>query len=330
MPKTAGFKVVLAQDYTAQITQLINSAKKRIVIAAMTMRAGEVAGPILQAVVNAARRGINVHIVADVFCQHGSNRPDGISHSRFRHDCAQTRELLNEIHALGGTVDWVGRIGLNPYAGRMHCKATIIDDNVFSFGGVNFCDDGFRNIDYMLYVKDAAVANDVHNIVGNLPATNIEMPLNAANTLLYDGGRKGESLIYDRACELAGRARAVVYVSQMCPTGRLADVLKQAKATCYFNQPAKTGLKPSTLAQLWDNWRTGTINHYEGDAYVHAKCMLFELKDGTKAVLSGSHNFSWRGVTFGTKEIALLSTDPELWRKLQAIVYKVATDGGTR
>jgi hypothetical protein len=52
---------------------------------------------------------------------------------------------------------------------------------------------------------------------------------------------------------------------------------------------------------------------------------LFELKDGSKAVLSGSHNFSWRGVAFGTKEIALYSTDPNVWRRLQDVVYMVAT-----
>jgi hypothetical protein len=54
--------------------------------------------------------------------------------------------------------------------------------------------------------------------------------------------------------------------------------------------------------------------------------MLFELNDGSKVVLSGSHNFSWRGVAFGTKEIALQSSDPALWRRLHDVVFKVAAD----
>lgn len=330
MLQAARFDVVLARDYPAQLTQCISAAKKHIMVTAMTVRAGQETGPVLQACVNAARRGVPVRVVADVFCQHMANRPGTLGRRAFWRECADTRELLNEIHALGGTVDWVGGIGLNPYAGRMHCKATIIDDDVFSFGGINFCDDALANIDYMLHIKDPAIATNLYTILGNLPAANLEIPLGSANTLLYDGGKKGESLIYDRTCELAALSKRAVYISQMCPTGRLTGALRQAKSTCYFNQPAKTGFSVSTAAQLWDCWRTHTVNHYEGKAYIHAKCILFELKDGTKAVISGSHNFSWRGVAFGTKEVALYSRDSHLWRRLQNIIYKVAADTGTR
>lgn len=330
MPQAVGFDVVFAYDYAAQLAKLIPAAKKRIVIAAMVVRAGNVSTHLLQLCVDAARRGVAVHVVADVFCQHGSNRPNDISRHQFRQECAQTRELLNEMHALGGTVDWVGRIGLNPYAGRYHAKATIIDDDVFGFGGVNFCDDGFQNTDYMLHVKNKDVAARLYDVVGNAPTANLEVPLGQHDTLLYDGGQKGNSIIYDRACKLAAASKKVTFISQMCPTGRLADALKSTQSVCYFNQPTKTGFAPSALAQLWDNWRTGIHNHYEGDAYIHAKCILFELKDGSKAVLSGSHNFSWRGVAFGTKEITLQSSDPALWLKLQNLVYAVATDAGTR
>jgi len=49
---------------------------------------------------------------------------------------------------------------------------------------------------------------------------------------------------------------------------------------------------------------------------LHAKFMLFELKDGTKTLVSGSHNFSERGVRYGTQEIAIRSTDEKLWEQL--------------
>jgi cardiolipin synthase len=326
MPATAAPEVVLAPDYIPRILPLIQSAKKRITLAAMVVRAGPATEPVLHACIDAARRGVAVHVVADVFGQHDMHSLAGVSHKIFKQQCAQTRELLNEIHALGGTVDWVGRIGLNPYAGRYHCKATIIDDYVFSFGGINFCDDALGNIDYMVHVKNPGLAAKLSHTITSMPALDIEVAIDAKNSFLYDAGKKGDSIIYDRACQLAAVSKKVTYISQMCPSGKLADVLKTTQSVCYFNQPGKTGLGPSSLAQLWDTWRTKTVNHYEGDAYIHAKCMLFELNDGSKVVLSGSHNFSWRGVAFGTKEIALQSSDPALWRRLHDVVFKVAAD----
>ncbi|HKX73207.1 MAG TPA: phospholipase D-like domain-containing protein [Candidatus Saccharimonadales bacterium] len=329
------FAVLQAAEYYNEFLALIPKAKKRIVLSAMVVRSGPKTGKILQAMVSAARRNVKVHVLADVFCQHAMvSRPDYLSAEGFRHECAETRELLNEIHALGGTVDWVGRVGLNPYAGRYHAKVSIVDDHVFTFGGVNFCDDAFGNIDYMLYAKQAALADRLERLVADngkgFPPADLRVQLDAHATLLFDAGRKGESVIYSRATELAAAAKTVTYVSQMCPSGMLGQRIKQTAHTCYFTRPEQTGIRPDTLAQLWDGWRTGIKNQYEGDAYVHAKVILYELKDGTKAVLSGSHNFSYRGVAFGTKEIALESSDPELWRKLHDIVYAVATASGTR
>jgi phosphatidylserine/phosphatidylglycerophosphate/cardiolipin synthase-like enzyme len=334
MAKAVNFSVVMARDYYAQLLQLILSAKKRIVLAAMTVRAGPDSGRILRAITTAARRGVAVHVVADVFCQHAINRPNYLNRSGFRAECAETRELLNEIHALGGTVDWVGKMGLNPYAGRYHVKASVVDDHIFSFGGVNFCDDAFGNIDYMLYAKSASLANTLESLIisngQGLPALDSEMPIDARNTILFDAGTRGVSVIYARACELAAKAAKITYISQMCPSGRLGTLIKQTQYTCHFNRPEQTGWRPDSLAQYWDNWRTGIVNHYESEQYLHAKCILYELKDGTTAAISGSHNFSWRGVAFGTKEIALCSTDKDVWRAMQDVVYAVATASQTR
>lgn len=333
MSARAHFEVVLARDYYSRFLQLIPSAKHQIVLSAMTVRAGPLSGKILREMVAAARRGVAVHVLADVFCQHLVNRPNYLDRKGFKAECATTRELLNEIHALGGTVDWVGRMGLNPYAGRYHAKVSVVDEHVFSFGGVNFCDDAFGNIDYMLHAHDAALAAKLRRLIADngkgLPAADIELPVDTQDTILFDAGQRGVSIIYERACELAAKAAKITYISQMCPSGRLGELIKQTQNTCYFNRPSQTGVRPDSVAQYWDNWRTGLTNHYESEQYLHAKCILYELKDGTKAVISGSHNFSWRGVAFGTKEIALYSTNPETWRKMQDIAYVVATSGGT-
>lgn len=328
------FGVVTAQDYCEKLLRLIPRAKQRIVLSAMVVRAGQQTGQVLQEIAAAAERGVRVHILSDVFAQHKATRPDYLAQAGFRQECADTQQLFERIVAVGGKVSWVGKIGLNPYAGRYHAKVTVIDDDVLSFGGINFTDDSLNNVDYMLHVKDGSLATRLAKLVADnaagKPATDVQAKLTASHNLLFDAGNRKESIIYERACELAQQATRITYVSQMCPSGRLAEYIKRVPHTCYFNQPSRTGLRPDTLAQLWDGWRAGVTNHYEGAAYLHAKFILFELKDGTKACLSGSHNFSWRGVAFGTKEIALLSTDPALWRRMQDMVYKVATQARTR
>lgn len=328
------FSVLRPAEYYERFLHLVTSAKQRVVLSAMVVRSGPQTSVILRALIAAARRNVRVHVLADVFCQHGVSRPDYLTRGGFRHECAETRELLNEIHALGGTVDWVGRMGLNPYAGRYHAKVSIADDTVFSFGGVNFCDDSLSNIDYMLCATQKELADTLERLVADnakgLPPVDLEVALDTRSTLLFDAGHKGDSIIYRRACQLALAAKQVTYVSQMCPGGELGARIRQTGNTCYFTRPGQTGFRPDALAQLWDGWRVGLKNHYEGNEYIHAKLILYELKDGTKALLSGSHNFSYRGVAFGTKEIALESTDPELWRKLHDIVYTVATASGTR
>jgi hypothetical protein len=55
-------------------------------------------------------------------------------------------------------------------------------------------------------------------------------------------------------------------------------------------------------------------NSYTRPTYLHAKFILFELRDGTKALVAGSNNFNWDGVSYGTQEIALYSTDEALWQ----------------
>lgn len=328
-PKELAWDVVLAHDYCAALLELISKAQRRVVITAMVVRSGQHTGPVLRAAAEAAGRGVKVHILGDIYSQHGISRPSVISRHAFKSECLDTRRILANLQANGGRSTWVGRMGLNPYAHRYHAKMTVIDDHVYSFGGVNFSDDSMENIDYMLHTEDAALATKLQQLAASnadgLPAADLEVPLGKQNSLLFDAGTPGSSIIYDRACQLAAQSAKVTYVSQMYPSGRLGQLISHTQNTCYFNRPWQTGLRPDSLAQAWDGWRGGIPNHYTGSHYVHAKLILFELKDGTKAVLSGSHNFSKRGVTFGTKEIALYSTSPALWRKLQDVIYAVAT-----
>jgi hypothetical protein len=320
------FLVTETDNYYAQLLTKVRSAKHRVLIAAMAVRSSPLTAPILAEAAQAARRGVNVRIIADPYGLTPFARDTYTSASAFKVLVRQTREQLDAIRLNGGTIHWIGHIGINPFKGRYHPKITVVDNTTYSFGGINF--DGTHAIDYMLHAQDTTLAEQLWQLSGDnthgLPAQDVSLRLNLSNMLLFDAGIPGKSIIYERACSLTKDARKVYFISPLCPSGRLAELLKSTQSICYFNRPSQeSGF--TRLALAWDAWRTGVPNQYEGTADFHAKCMLFEMSDGAKVVLSGSNNFSWRGVAFGTKEIALQSTDPQLWKSLHDIVFKVAT-----
>jgi hypothetical protein len=226
--------------------------------------------------------------------------------------------LMNDDLRSGGVgVTYVGSVGLNPFARRMHCKVTLVDDEIFTFGGVNFSDDMFINSDYMLQMHDTILADRLYRLVRKIeadegPLPDLEELQGEEATLLFDGGTPKQSIIYDTACNVVKDASKVYYVSQMCPSGRLAPLLKKTDSTCYFIAPGQTDF-PANMALISDQLRYRLKNSYTGTKYIHAKFILTIGKNGTKHIISGSNNFNWRGVKYGTKEIAVHATDPQLW-----------------
>lgn len=323
------FEVENATQYLSRLQDLVPRARSRIVLAAMMILGGDETSPVLEQILKAAERGVKVHVLADRYVLSMASKPSDVSKTTRTHQQNEVIGFFKALEKSGGKAIWIGEIGLNPYAGRYHCKITVVDDDVFSFGGVNFTDDSFDNVDFMLHATNSKLADDLVKLVTKNaqghPAEDFEQELDQDNIMLFDAGQRGKSIIYDRACRLAAQSDQVTYVSQMAPSGRLAAALRKASATCFCTRPGQADMGVSRAAQTWDWLRNGLANSYEGQNYIHAKFILYKLKDGGMAALCGSHNFSWRGVAFGTKEIALLSYDPKVYKQLQAIVYKVAT-----
>jgi hypothetical protein len=80
-----------------------------------------------------------------------------------------------------------------------------------------------------------------------------------------------------------------------------------------------------SVAHAYDEQKYRIRNRYKGEKMIHAKAMLLEMPSGRKVVLSGSHNFNYRGVSFGTQEICLYSTNKKLWDDLQAFIRRRVT-----
>lgn len=314
--KSVPVKFISAADYHRALLEQIPKAKKRIVIHAMVVLWQQYTEDILGLLYPALARGVEVRIVGDMYSKFTANMPKFVRSdkgSRWGHTIA----LNSDLQSKGAHITYVGKLGFNPYKQRCHSKITIVDDTCFTFGGVNFYGGGFTYHDYMLEVHDKDIADRLHSLVRGIETfprmTDITEKISDEHTLLFDGGTPGSSAIYDAACDVVASANKVYFVSQMCPSGRLAKLITQKQNECYFVRPTQAE-PPSNLALIVDRARYGITNRYRGKRYIHAKFILGEDEDGSKWLVSGSNNFSWRGIAYGTKEIAVLSSDPDLWQ----------------
>lgn len=318
------FDLLDVQAYQNKLLSLLPKAKKRIVVAAMGVLWGNKTDPIFYEISQALQRGVQVHIMLDSYTRFWSNKPGQPRSVRLRYK--KTKILLEELQQAGAHISVVGKIGLNPFKGRCHIKITVVDDHSFSFGGINFNDESFDNQDYLLYAKNTELAECLAQLVSRIsgpqrPLTDAELPFANGQSILFDGGEPGHSIIYDRALELTAQAKRVWYVSQMTPNGLLVKAMQHTDTTFFFNLPSIMEV-PSSWGQAFDQQRFRLVNSYTGQGYIHAKFMLFELTDGRRALLSGSNNFNYRGVAYGTQEIALYSTDKKLWQQLHDYLTK--------
>ena len=65
---------------------------------------------------------------------------------------------------------------------------------------------------------------------------------------------------------------------------------------------------------------TRLTTNYERDRYLHAKCIIFSFKDGSKTAITGSHNFVNGGVLLGTREVALETKEPSIIAQLEDFI----------
>jgi phosphatidylserine/phosphatidylglycerophosphate/cardiolipin synthase-like enzyme len=285
---------------------------------------GERTAPIFIMLQDALKRGVKVTILLDNYTR--MRHLYGMHGKKGAERLQQTFRTLEDLSALGAKVCSFGKIGFPPQKGRCHVKITVIDNKSYSFGGINFSDESFDFTDYMLASSSVQVADCLEQLVDHIcrarpPLSNGEVKIDKDHSVLFDGGRLKHSIIYERACELTAQARRVYFASQMVPSGQLARLLHETEAKIFTNRPEQ--MDPiASLAQAFDQQKYRTHNSYTGEAYIHAKVILFELPGDKKVLLAGSNNFSYRGVAFGTQEIAMHATDADLWDRLYTFIDK--------
>lgn len=316
-------KLLLPDDYIATATKSIKQAKHRIIFMSLMFTEDDVTDEFVDALCDAARRGVSVRIAADLFTYGelgGHFLPFKFFTERSRATTSTVRRLTKE----GVIFDWIGRFSATPVSGRTHIKCLIVDDHVFSFGGVNlYGKDILKNNDYMFHVRDQRLSDDLtHELSQIIKADRSHYAYRShrfsfgKDTVLTDGGFQGDSIIYRRAVELAETADDILLVSQYCPTGKLSRILKQKKAKLYFNPPELAGPLNKMVISV-GMFFSGHKTLYAHRRYLHAKFIIFTMPDGSRVALTGSHNFVYGGVLLGTREIALETSDRKVILQLE-------------
>jgi len=320
-------KLISPTQYVREAADAVAKATKRVYLMSMVIADHEDTHALIAAIEAAALRGVEVSIAADIFT-YGEVSGGFLPFRYYSHGARKTNRMVKALKKAGVKFHWLGRGRITLYHGRTHSKWCIVDDTLFTFGGVNLYDEGVQNIDYMFRHTDAKLADrlveeqkrvqkaEVRS--ANFPSVSHE---HGDMTILIDGGFIGQSVIYRRAVELAEKATHVTFVSQYCPTGKLSRVLKKKSTTLYFNRPLQAdGL--NRIAIRIGQYATGLKTSYKKARYLHAKCIIFTFEDGTKTAITGSHNFAYAGVLLGTREIALQTNDPAIIAQLETFIEK--------
>jgi len=241
-----------------------------------------------------------------------------------------TKNMAKKLLAAGANFTWVGRFSSSPFTGRNHMKCLVVDDVVFSFGGINMDADSLENTDYMFMVNDPQLALELSDDIGRIIKADSrhfsyrshEFSFGKKSKVLVDGGFQADSIIYRRACQLAKEAEEILFVSQYCPTSKLSRLMKEKKTRLYFNAPTRANTKLNHAIIGINMFFSGNKSLYERKKYLHAKFMIFTMADGKKIAITGSHNFTYIGTLFGTREIALETEDTKIIKQLEQFFNK--------
>lgn len=315
-------KLITPEIYVEQATTQIRKAARRVSLLSMVIEQDTATDDLIDALCEAAERGVEVNVAADTFTYtefQGSYIPTTYRSKRLR----EAMSLQKRFETSGVHFHWLGRLSMIAFTGRTHIKWCVVDDTVYSFGGVNLNKQSVKNTDYMFTVKNEALATRIIAEQDRILRADRSGHSYRShqfgdddNMILLDGGFLGDSIIYRRACYWAERSEHILLVSQYCPTGRLSRLIKKTDSDLYFNHWTNAGLLNRLVIRL-GMYSSNHKTSYNRRAYLHAKFIIFTLHDGSKVAISGSHNFVKAGALLGTREVALESTNKKIIAQLE-------------
>ncbi len=322
------FTLLSPDSYAVDLAKAIDRAKDRVDIIALVITEDDKTAPIVDALCRAGERGVKVSVGLDIYFTY---KELSAMSSRWAYLRAQVRQMRASRKKLGRShvkVRWLSQFGFILFSRRTHTKWSIIDSTVYSFGGVNLYAEGINANDFILRTTDSRLAERMaseHELIISTDKAGIGYPSHRftieEHTVLIDGGRMFDSIIYRTVCRLASDATRIVYVSQYCPTGRLGRILKKRQTEFYFNSWHDAADIFNKILIFSSSTFHRIQSAYTKKQYLHAKFMLFYMESGEVVAVTGSHNFIASGGTLGTREVALQTNDPRVIQQLENFLH---------
>ncbi len=309
-------------EYVEALTRDIASARERIVLFSHIIAYDESTHKLVAALCEAAERGVEVDVAGDVFT-YGILGGWKVVPLKPNERIRALKTMVKKFKKSGVRYRWIGQFGPFLFAGRSHVKWCVIDEKVYGFGGINLYAKGLQEVDYMLKNIDAALGDHITKEHARIARADRQGRFYKSyrfdcmdGSVLIDGGRMGDSIIYRRACQLAEKATEIVFVSQYCPTGKLGKLMREKDAKLYFSHwQQANGMNRLLIRSSMAT--TGYRTMYARPTYIHAKFIIYTMPDGSKVALTGSHNFVRGGVVLGTREINLETSEPHIISELE-------------
>jgi cardiolipin synthase len=240
------------------------------------------------------------------------------------------RDMNVDIHLLNkpGLLE-----SIIPTKGRNHIKIIIVD-NFAWVGGINFHDFNFLCDDFMVKLTGkhliAYLKQLYMHMHDNQPIVDITTYFNKDAKLMLDSGKPGKSVILDEAIKLVNTAcTSVDFSSAFFPDGNMLSALYEVTrrgvrvraVVPQFETVKGISRLVDISSELLMKIENKKIPVFFNNRKMHSKFIIVD----NATVIFGSHNFSQRGVTMGTAELAVESTNPSLVRNIRDFFHYLLT-----
>jgi phosphatidylserine/phosphatidylglycerophosphate/cardiolipin synthase-like enzyme len=211
-----------------------------------------------------------------------------------------------------------------PFKGRNHMKIIVIDNNAW-IGGINFNDWNFNGNDYMVKLTDPRIVSHIATLFKKIDReekfTDYKVDCTPETTLLVDSGKMGKSIILQTALDTIKNAKYSVFMTTaFFPDTQMIKVLHERYRN---NVDVKViAPRPRSMTGIYmyvekANFEIMKLRKMEFPTKLlrthhHAKLLIVDRQ----IAMFGSHNFSGRGVTMGTGEVAIITKNNTLIQNL--------------
>lgn len=322
-----------------------SGAKDKVVSQVMLLEADRI-GEEMVNIYKSIPEGISKELIVDWYSKmvfrenlYALNRMIPWKRKRVEELKQQAEELFSKLESIGVRLTLVnpprGKKGeLVPFSGRDHLKWARVDERVFYIGGLNFGESAAESAEFMVKFTGEAARKLIHEferIRTEEIKEDYSFPVTAETTFLYDVGLPGKSLILETAVRMIQSAESSIEnVSTFVPDGLVARLLteqsRNGKRVEVITSDYTVGsMVPPDIPTF--GWLVSKINAarnlLEGNKIpirkipfhgTHAKLLIID----SKKALFGSHNLSEALVDRGTKEAAIVTTDPVLVSNLRS------------